>query len=53
MEVEYDKQFENMCLILSQKLNVQPKGFTVLEYYNAFMFLKKQGKPNGKKEGAK
>ena len=45
MEIQYDRQFENMCLILSQKLNVDPKKFTVLEYYNAFDYLKKQMKP--------
>lgn len=42
VEIEYDKQFENMCLLLSQKLNVDPKNFTVLEYYNAFDYIKKQ-----------
>lgn len=45
MEISYDKQFENMCLIISQKLNVDPKKMTVLEYYNSFEFLKKQMKP--------
>lgn len=44
IEIEYDKQFENMCLLLSQKLNVDPKKFTVLEYYNAFEYIKKQMK---------
>lgn len=49
MEIQYDKQFENMCLTLSQHLNVtHPKQFTVLEYYNAFervkqMFKQKPG----------
>lgn len=46
MEIQYDKQFESMCLMLSQKLNVNPKGFTVLEYYNAFEYLKDQAKPD-------
>lgn len=37
LEVKYDKQFENMCLTISQYLHVpEPKKFTVLEYYNAF-----------------
>lgn len=44
VEIQYDKQFENMCLILSQKLNVNPKTFTVLEYYNAFEYLKEMAK---------
>lgn len=44
MEIAYDKQFESMCLLLSQQLHVEPKKFTVLEYYNAFDYLKKQTK---------
>lgn len=52
MEISYDKQFESMCLLLSQQLHVKPKEFTVLEYYNAFEYLKRQIKPQ-KQKGAK
>lgn len=51
-EIQYDKQFENMCLMLSRNLNVKPKTFTVLEYYNAFEYMKDQAKP-GKGSKAK
>ena len=44
VEILYDKQFESMCLTLSQQLNADPKKFTVLQYYNAFVFLKEQSK---------
>lgn len=47
IEVGYDKQFEDMTLVLSKHLNLDAKKLTVLEYYNAFEFLKKQNK-NGK-----
>lgn len=50
LEIQYDKQFESMCLMLSQKLNVKPKTFTVLEYYNAFEYLKEQAKPGNNKK---
>ena len=50
VEVQYDKQFENMCLLLSQKVNISPKIMTVLEYYNAFMFLKEQQKNERKRK---
>lgn len=40
-EVRYDKQFEEMCLILSQNLQVRPSDMTVLQFYNAFEYLKK------------
>lgn len=49
IEIQYDRQFENMCLLLSQKMNVNPKTFTVLEYYNAFEFLKDQQKTKKQK----
>lgn len=51
VEIQYDKQFEDMCLLLSQKLNIQAKTLTALEFYNAFDYLKKQikSKNNGRK----
>lgn len=52
MEIQYDKQFENMCLMLSQHLHVNPKTFTVLEYYNAFEYIKQATKPKNAKAGA-
>lgn len=51
MEIQYDKQFENMCLTISQHLHVaNPKQYTVLEYYNAFERIKQmfKQKPGGK-----
>lgn len=52
-EVQYDKQFENMCLIISKELNANAKQMTVLEYYNAFDFIKdmqKQKQQKSKKQ---
>lgn len=40
VEVQTDRQFENLCLALSEQLHVNPKTYTVLEFYNAFDFLK-------------
>lgn len=51
VEIQSDKQFENMCLILSQRLHVNPKRFTTLEYYNAFEYVKKETKQNKAKAG--
>lgn len=44
LEIQQDKQFEDACLVISQSTGTNPKGFTVLEYYNALFFLKKQMK---------
>lgn len=43
-EIEYDRQFENMCLVISKNLHTNPKNYTVLEYYNAYLFIEKQEK---------
>ena len=51
VEIQYDKQFENMCLMLSQHLHVNPKTFTVLEYYNAFEYIKQTTKQAKAKAG--
>lgn len=44
LEIEYDKQFEDMCLIISQNLHTDAKKMTVLEYYNAYQYIEKQSK---------
>lgn len=53
VEIRHDRQFENMCLILSQNLHVDPKKFTVLEYYNAFEYIKEQAKKANQQKRAK
>lgn len=50
VEVQYDKQFENMCLIISKELNANAKAMTVLEYYNAFEFVKDMQKQKNAKK---
>ena len=44
VEISYDKQFESMCLILGKNLHTDPKKFSVLEYYNAYEYLKEENK---------
>lgn len=43
-EIQFDRQFENLCLVLSEQLHVKPKEYTVLEFYNAFDFVKERNK---------
>lgn len=47
-EIEYDRQFEDMCLAMAQSLNVDPKKMTVMEFYNAHRYLQKQQKRQNK-----
>lgn len=44
VEIQFDRQFENLCLALSEQLHVKPKDYTVLEFYNAFDFLQERAK---------
>lgn len=43
-EIHFDRQFENLCVMLSERLHVKPKEYSVLEFYNAFEFLREQSK---------
>lgn len=50
VEIQFDRQFENLCLALSSQLNIDPKGCTVLEFYNAFDYLQQKAKEAKKAE---
>lgn len=43
-EIQFDLQFESLCLVLSEQLHVKPKEYTVLEFYNAFDFVQERAK---------
>lgn len=43
-EIAFDRQYENLCIMLSSQLSVDAKKFSVLEFYNAFEFLKERNK---------
>ena len=41
-EVGFDKQFERCCLAMSQRLNIDPKRCSVMEFYNAYETINDQ-----------
>ena len=47
-EIEYDKQFEEMCLFIQSELNINVDSINVLQFYTSFDFIKKKYKPNGR-----
>lgn len=55
VEVQSDRQFENLCLALSEQLHMKPKECMVLEFYNAFDFLRERARKaeTGQKRGNK
>lgn len=48
VEVTADKQFERMCLMIAQHLNVDARKYSVLAFYNAFEYLKEMLKKQRK-----
>lgn len=49
VEVQFDRQFEDLCLALSEQLHVTPKALSVLEFYNAFDFIQARARELAKK----
>lgn len=43
-EVQYEKQFEKMCLTISQNLHTDPHGYTVAQFYNAHEYIVEMSK---------
>lgn len=41
-ELKYDKQFENACLVIGQKSNLDAKKMTVLQFYTTLHTIQKQ-----------
>lgn len=44
LEVQHDKEFETMCLMITKETGRDAKKMTVLEYYNAYEYLTKKAK---------
>lgn len=43
-EIQFDLQYENLCLVLSEQLHIKPKDCSVMEFYNAFDFIQERAK---------
>ena len=49
IEIKYEKQFENACLLISQKTSMDAKKMTVLQFYNALETIKAQAEAEAKR----
>ena len=47
-EVRYDRQFEKVCIAMAQNLNVNPKLYTVQEYFSAYEYILEMNKKKNK-----
>lgn len=44
VEIKADRNFEDVCLVLSEQLHINPKSCTVFEYYSAYDFMQRRAK---------
>ena len=42
IEINYNKQFEGMCILITQTIGINAKAMTVFEFYTAIEQIKKQ-----------
>lgn len=47
-EIRYEKQFENLCILLKKEMGVDPDRMTVLQFYNTLDYIN-NNKSNGRK----
>lgn len=52
-EIQYDKQFDDMCLLISQNLHSDAKKYTVMQYYNAYLYIERQQKAQKRQNKAR
>lgn len=43
-EIQYDRNFENLCLTIGEQLHCNAKQYSVLEFYNAFNYLQEKAR---------
>lgn len=48
IEIKYDKQFENACMLISQKTSMDAKKMTTLQFYNTIDNIYKQSEAERK-----
>ena len=47
-EIRHDKDFESLCLTIQKETGADPKRMTVLEFYNAYEYIRKLSKERQK-----
>lgn len=48
IEIDYEKQYEAMKLLIAQKANIDPQKLTVLQFYTYTDIIKKQSEAEQK-----
>lgn len=50
VEIQHDKAYESLCLTIQKETGADPKRMTVLEYYNAYEYIRKIAKEKARKD---
>ena len=48
VEIQHDKEYESMCLTITRETHADAKRMTVMEYYNAYEYIRKLAKERQK-----
>lgn len=48
VEIQHDKEYESMCLTISRETHADAKKMTVMEYYNAYEYIRRMAKERQK-----
>lgn len=48
IEIQHDKEYESMCLTISRETHADAKKMTVMEYYNAYEYIRRMAKERQK-----
>lgn len=46
LEIKFEKQFDELCMLVTEQTSCDSKGLTVLSFYNALNYIKKKAKSN-------
>ena len=44
VEIKTDKEFQEMCLVITQNMHINAREMSVSEFYTAFEMIKRQAK---------
>jgi hypothetical protein len=47
-EIEYDKNFDKLCILLNEELHIDAKALTTREFYSSLEFLERRAANNKK-----
>lgn len=50
LEIKYDRQFDDLCILVSEQTFTNARDLTVLTFYNSLEYIKKKAKESQRKQ---